>query len=137
MAAPGPHDGDGAVSPPGTRDADAHAARVRVARPRVGRVRAARGRLVRWLGVLGGSVAIAVALVVAAGPVSGLRDPGSAVPPSAPETVVVRSGDTLWGIARQIAPDRDVRTVIAEIRRINQLPSAHVEPGQRLRLRAD
>ncbi len=134
MAAPGRHGDDGAAPPhvTGTR-----AAGVRVALPRVRPARSARSRVGRWLGVIGGSVAIAVVLILAAGPVSGLRDPGSTVPPSAPETVVVRSGDTLWGIARQIAPDRDVRTVVAEIRRINQLPSAHVEPGQRLRLRGD
>ena len=49
-------------------------------------------------------------------------------------SVVVQPGDTLWSIAGPAAGDGDVRTEIAEVRRINGLTSARLVPGQRLRL---
>ena len=44
----------------------------------------------------------------------------------------VRSGDTLWMIAEEIAPDADARGLIAEIRHLNDLDSSLIVPGQRL-----
>ena len=51
-----------------------------------------------------------------------------------PETVDyrVRAGDTLWTIVEEIAPESDVRGVIAEIRDINDLDSSLIIPGQTL-----
>jgi LysM repeat protein len=45
----------------------------------------------------------------------------------------VNSGDTLWSIAEQVAPeDTDVRAVVAEIRNLNDLESSLIYPGQSL-----
>lgn len=46
--------------------------------------------------------------------------------------VTVQTGETLWGLAEEIAPSADPRDVIADIVSLNQLPSADVQPGQRL-----
>lgn len=46
--------------------------------------------------------------------------------------VTVLSGDTLWGIAREFAPNEDPREVVAAIMALNQLSSAALQPGQEL-----
>lgn len=46
--------------------------------------------------------------------------------------VTVQAGETLWGLAEEIAPSADPRDVIADIVSLNQLPSSEVQPGQRL-----
>ncbi len=47
----------------------------------------------------------------------------------------VQPGDTLWGIAEQIAePDEDVRAVIHDVRRLNGLSSSALAAGQTLLL---
>jgi nucleoid-associated protein YgaU len=49
------------------------------------------------------------------------------------EKVVVYSGDTLWGIASKYTDDnKDVRRTIYEIRKLNKLDSALINPGQEL-----
>lgn len=58
----------------------------------------------------------------------------SAPPAVEHPTVVVQPGQTLWGIARSVAPQRDPRNTIAEIRRLNALPTAEISSGQVLRL---
>ncbi|MEP7060137.1 MAG: LysM peptidoglycan-binding domain-containing protein [Actinomycetota bacterium] len=45
---------------------------------------------------------------------------------------VVRSGDTLWGIARSVDPSADPRAVIDQIQRMNTLAGSSIEPGQLL-----
>lgn len=60
---------------------------------------------------------------------------GSPIPKSAPAAVIVGPGDTLWSIARRVAPEGDARAVVATLRSRNHLPSATVHPGQRLRVR--
>lgn len=46
---------------------------------------------------------------------------------------VVRSGDTLWGIARlQVGPSGDPRPVIEDIRRANRLHGGDLTPGAQL-----
>ena len=94
-----------------------------------------RGRVVVAVVVLLLSVATAVLVVRAAEGLSERLSDRSAVPASAPAVVTVRPGDTLWGIARRIAPDRDTRAVVAELQRVNLLPTGEVRAGQRLRLR--
>ncbi len=48
---------------------------------------------------------------------------------------VVQSGDTLWGIASSIAePGEDVREVIHDLKRSNDLASSSLAIGQRLLL---
>lgn len=48
------------------------------------------------------------------------------------EYVTVMPGDTLWSIAGTIAPTADPQQVIDDIRRLNQLDSSVVQPGQRI-----
>ena len=50
-----------------------------------------------------------------------------------PAVVTVHDGDTLWSIASQIAPQRDPRTVVAQLERVNHLSDPILQPGQRLR----
>jgi LysM repeat protein len=49
--------------------------------------------------------------------------------------VTVSEGDTLWSIASHIAPQRDPRTVVATLERINHLTDPLLQPGQVLRTR--
>jgi LysM repeat protein len=70
-------------------------------------------------------------LILAAAQIHGARA-AAAVPT---RTYVVQAGDTLWEIARRIAPQDDPRTVIAEIEQLNNLGGdARITPGQVLRL---
>jgi nucleoid-associated protein YgaU len=100
-----------------------------VAPPRLRLTR--RGRLV--LTALG-ALLLAAIITFAAPALAHVRST-PAVPTSAPAVVVVQPGDTLWSIARRVAPDRDTRQVVAALRRINALPTADVQPGQRLTIR--
>jgi nucleoid-associated protein YgaU len=44
---------------------------------------------------------------------------------------IVMQGDTLWGIAASITdPGEDVRSTIAELKRINGLPTSSLDAGQ-------
>lgn len=49
-------------------------------------------------------------------------------------SVTVSSGDTLWILARRIAPGHDPREVIAQIQRLNHLDGPSVQVGQQLLL---
>lgn len=92
-----------------------------------------RGRVVLTaLAALPLVVGILVASLSSGGAVAGVDGPS----PASFETVVVGAGDSLWGIAEQIAPSEDPRDVILEIMRINGLADAVVQPGQRLALPA-
>jgi LysM repeat protein len=48
--------------------------------------------------------------------------------------VYVQSGDTLWSIATNYAPEKDPQQEIADIKNLNNLDSSTVVPGQRLAL---
>jgi LysM domain-containing protein len=51
-------------------------------------------------------------------------------PPSTPpRTLVVRQGDTLWGIASRTMDRRDGQEAVAELRRLNGLRDSVVQPG--------
>ncbi|MFP5365321.1 MAG: LysM peptidoglycan-binding domain-containing protein [Actinomycetes bacterium] len=47
-------------------------------------------------------------------------------------TVTVQPGESLWGIAASVAPERDARDVVADIVQLNNLPAGGVHPGQQL-----
>lgn len=47
-------------------------------------------------------------------------------------TVYVAPGDSLWSIASDVAGDRDVRDVIAQIEQLNALTSSEIQVGQEL-----
>lgn len=86
-----------------------------------------RGRLLLTVLVAAG----AAALVGVLG--TGQATAGDEVRDAATVEVVVVPGDTLWGIASQVAsPGEDVRDVIAEIVELNGLPSSGVVAGQTL-----
>jgi hypothetical protein len=48
--------------------------------------------------------------------------------------ITVHQGDTLWSIARLIAPESDPRVIIKQIKNSNQIATSSVVAGQRLRL---
>ncbi len=52
--------------------------------------------------------------------------------PASAEYHVVKAGDTLWGIARQIHPDGDIRPVVDEL--AERAGGADITIGQRLRI---
>ena len=52
----------------------------------------------------------------------------------AAQLTVVQQGESLWSVARRIAPANDPREVVAQIRRLNGLASSELQPGQQLLL---
>jgi len=48
--------------------------------------------------------------------------------------VTVMSGQTLWDLAEEYAPNRDPRDFIADIKALNNLESSSVDPGKQLAL---
>ncbi len=87
-----------------------------------------RGRLVVFVTSL--LLVLAVAFALAGGAVG----TGSAGEPVPTEIVQVTPGDTLWGIASEIAADGDVRSMMTKIQRLNALESAGLQAGQKLRV---
>lgn len=56
-----------------------------------------------------------------------------AIPPAqSPAVYVVRSGDTLWSIARRLRPTDDIRATVDRLAAVNGGPA--LTPGQRLKL---
>lgn len=81
-------------------------------------------------------VVIALGLLLAAGGVMGGRAVAD-VPQQATEvqTYAVQSGDTLWSIAQGVArPGEDVRDVVIQLQRLNELSSGSLMAGQVLML---
>jgi LysM repeat protein len=87
-----------------------------------------RGRLVVFVTSL--LLVLAAAFVLAGGAVG----TGEAGQPEPTEIVQVSPGDTLWGIASEIATDGDVRGVMNDIERLNALESTGLAAGQKLRV---
>ena len=80
-------------------------------------------------------LSIAIGLSIAAGTVVAIEvERGSGLQLAGSSTVVVRSGDTLWSIARDVAPEEDPRAVIDAIVELNGLDSVDLLPGAELRL---
>ncbi len=50
--------------------------------------------------------------------------------------VAVQPGDTLWSIARAVAPESDPRDVVDAIVRLNALPSGSLDVGQSIAIPA-
>ncbi|MCW2548621.1 MAG: hypothetical protein JWN96_3081 [Mycobacterium sp.] len=44
----------------------------------------------------------------------------------------VHQGETLWSVARRVAPGHDPRALVQQIRELNHLESASVQAGQQL-----
>lgn len=85
-----------------------------------------RGRVVVLVAAL--LLAFAVGVVVAAGSVA----TGEAGTPEPTKVVTVGSGDTLWGIASDLADDGDVPAMMTKIERLNALESGMLSAGQKL-----
>ena len=79
--------------------------------------------------VVGAFVVFAVATVVFATNAFA-TDPSSDVPP-APRTIVAQPGDTLWGIARKIAPTGDITELVHALVLTN---GSRIEAGQIVRI---
>jgi hypothetical protein len=90
-----------------------------------------RGRLV--VVALSLLVILAVGIFLAAGAV-GTAESGN---PEPTETVMVGTGETLWGIAAEAADGGDVREMVERIKRLNALDTGMVTAGQRLRVPTD
>ncbi len=86
-------------------------------------------------GRLGLVVVLAMLLVAGFSLGRASRSAGSAPAPAYQHTVV-HPGQTLWTIARQVAPDRDPRETVADLEQLNDLTGATLEVGQSLRLPA-
>jgi LysM repeat protein len=60
--------------------------------------------------------------------------PAPSVPIARRSTPRSSPGDSLWSVARRVAPDNDPREVVEQIRRLNDLTSAEIQVGQQLLL---
>lgn len=85
-------------------------------------------RLVAALSIATGlGIAAVTASTVIGGAGGGLQLAGQ-------DSVVVEQGDTLWSIARTVAPEDDTRAVIDAIQDANHLDGTVLVPGQVLQL---
>jgi hypothetical protein len=78
---------------------------------------------------------VASAAVMVAVVVGGLEWTASDAPPAIPAgTAVTRvgAGETVWDVARRVAPRSDQRAVVQRIRQLNGMVSSAVAPGQQL-----
>lgn len=90
----------------------------------------ARGRRVlAVLAALPAVLALSIA-VLGGGAAIASRDAGA--PAGTFTTVTVATGESLWSIAEEVAPDRDPRDVVDAIVRLNALEGASVWAGQKL-----
>jgi hypothetical protein len=89
-----------------------------------------RGRRV----VAGLSVAIGLSIAAATVVVVQVGGPGDGLQLAGASTVVVQPGDTLWSLARELAPEEDTRAVVDEIVSLNGLQDVDLMPGAVLRL---
>ena len=87
-----------------------------------------RGRLLVFVTSL--FLVLAVAFMLAGGAV-GTDSAGEQIPT---RVVQVAPGDTLWGIASDVATDGDVRSMMTQIERLNALESTGLQAGQKLRV---
>jgi LysM repeat protein len=89
-----------------------------------------RGRAVLLSLVATPVVLAALAFGINAGGAAG----SSSATPLAKITVV--GGETLWSVAKEIAPNSDPRDVVTDIMSVNRLSSADIYPGERLAIPA-
>ena len=75
------------------------------------------------------SIAVLATVVLATGQ---MADASGQVTAVEQQTVVVQAGETLWGIARDVAPNHDPRAVIAQIRDLNDLGTRSIVAGESL-----
>lgn len=57
-----------------------------------------------------------------------------AAPAAVVEQITVQPGESLWSVARRVAPENDPREVMAVIKRMNDLEGSQLQVGQQLLL---
>jgi LysM repeat protein len=77
-------------------------------------------------------VAIALIAVLLSPLAAGAVRRGEAPAPAAQQVVVVRSGDTLWSIARRVRPVEDPRVVASQIGAANGVEAGSLTVGSTL-----
>jgi hypothetical protein len=87
-------------------------------------------------------LATAIALPLVFGTAAAVLNGGGAVATDSASAaefsyVEVVEGQSLWALAETIAPKADPREFIADVVRLNGLPSADVQPGERLAIPFD
>ena len=87
-----------------------------------------RGRLVLLVTLAAAGIALMLAVTGLVGGAAAGTTPSQ----PASRTIVVQPGQTLWSIARDIAPNADRRDTIARIVELNALPSSAVSAGERI-----
>lgn len=83
-----------------------------------------RGRIV----LLVAPIAVALGVLASTGSVQA----SGTAPVAANAHVVVQPGQSLWSIARSVAPQADTRATVAAIAELNGLTDSIVHPGQSL-----
>lgn len=82
-------------------------------------------------------VSVVVATVVALAVVGTLgwleRAPDNRVPGKT-AVIQVGAGETVWDVARRVAPKADQRAVVARIQQLNGMASSAIQPGQELQV---
>jgi Tfp pilus assembly protein FimV len=80
------------------------------------------------------TLTVSLALVAAAWAGPAVRALGSPERPTriARSSYVVRKGDTLWTIARRLAPESDPRPIVDVLSTANDLDAGRIVPGQTL-----
>ena len=61
-----------------------------------------------------------------------VAESGAAAP--AITQITVQPGESLWAVARRIAPQHDPRVMVAQLRRLNDLTGSQLQVGQQLLL---
>jgi Tfp pilus assembly protein FimV len=81
------------------------------------------------------AAALGLVLVISAPAITSLAEATnqSAAPEQISALITIQPGDTLWEIAGRIAPDRDPREVIWELKQLNPLPAGLIA-GDQLRI---
>lgn len=95
----------------------------------------ARGRRVLASAVALPLAAALGAAIIGGGAALASRDAGASI--ASFETVTVAAGDSLWGIAVDIAPQADPRDVVDDLVRLNALGGVEVVAGQTLSIPAE
>ncbi len=90
-------------------------------------------RLLATLAAAPAVAAIGIAVVSGGG---ALASGENGAPAGGFETVTVMSGQSLWSIAEQVAPQADPRDVIDDIVRLNALGDGQLDAGQTLSIPA-
>jgi hypothetical protein len=91
-----------------------------------------RGRALARLAVLIVLLVAGVGLMLATTGAFGPAAAGTTPSRPATRTIVVQPGQTLWSIARQVAPNADRRDTIARIVELNALANSSVSAGARI-----